>query len=115
MAIPTYANGVAWLHLTDQADRTGIHQQQWKGCGLFGVIDPVVKFDDLLGINAGYVLCQPDAGDYSWLKSMELPTRQVLEEGVSMANTCGKIREAAKPGEIIIFVRPLSWWEQWRQ
>lgn len=114
MAIPTDENGIAWLQLTDMDGRADIHQE-WKGCGLFGVINPVVRFDDPLGINVGYALCQPDAGDYSWLKTTELATGRVLHDGIAMANNCGKPRAAAKPGEVIIFVRPLSWWEKWKQ
>jgi hypothetical protein len=79
------------------------------------VANPVVKYADSLQINAGYVLCQPHIGDYSWLKTMDLTTSRVLQEGITMANTCGKPTAAAKPGEVIIFVRPLNWWERLKE
>jgi hypothetical protein len=40
------------------------------------------------------------------------PIKRILESGVSTANTCGKFRAEAKPGELILFVRPLTWLEK---
>jgi hypothetical protein len=30
-------------------------------------------------------------------------------------NDCGKATASPKPGELIIFVRPLTWWEKLKQ
>jgi hypothetical protein len=40
--------------------------------------------------------------------------KKILESGVTAGNTCGKFRAEAKPGELIFFVRPLTWLERWR-
>jgi hypothetical protein len=41
--------------------------------------------------------------------------KKILESGVSTANRCGKFEAEAKPGELIFFVRPLTWWERLSQ
>ena len=38
--------------------------------------------------------------------------KEILESGLVTANTCGKIRAEATPGELIMFVRPLTWLEK---
>ena len=113
-AIPTDENGVALLRLTDGADEPDTHEES-KACGPNCVINPVFKYDDLLRINVGYVLCQPDVGSYSWLRITDMPTSRVLQDGIVMKNTCGSTRATAEPGEVVIFVRPLSWWEMLKE
>jgi hypothetical protein len=39
------------------------------------------------------------------------PVLNVLSEGTSMENNCGKVRVKATPGELIYFVRPSAFWE----
>jgi hypothetical protein len=94
MGIPTDENGVAKLRLTDKDSEVDV-RRDWKVCGNFGVIDPVVKYNDSIRINVSYVLCQPHTPDYSWL-------------------SCGKATASPKSGELVIFARPLSFWEKMR-
>lgn len=42
------------------------------------------------------------------------PIRKILESGASSSNTCGKFRAKPKPGELIFFMRPMSFWEKMR-
>jgi hypothetical protein len=112
IVISTDKDGVALLCFSDDATDT---YQSSKGCGHPGASSATVKYDDSLRINVPFVLCQPHGGDYSWLKIMDLPTSRVLHEGVTMPNTCGKSSATAKPGEVIIFVRPLSFWEKLKE
>ena len=114
IVIPTDGKGVASLQLTLNTAEINIPNPS-NNRGSVVVPNPVVKYDDSLRINAGYVLCQPHVGDYSWLKTMDLTTSRVLQEGITMANTCGTSRATAKPGEVIIFVRPLNWWEKLKE
>jgi hypothetical protein len=114
MAIPTDKDGVAWLRFTDKEGEIDLHNR-WKDCGDFGVINPVVKYDGSLRVNAGYVLCQLRKPDDSWLSMTDFSTKKVLEEGIVTANTCGKATASPKPGELVIFVRPLTWWEKLKQ
>jgi hypothetical protein len=38
--------------------------------------------------------------------------RKIVESGVAVADTCGKQKAVAKPGELILFARPMSFWEK---
>jgi len=114
MAIPTDESGIARLRLTDKDDEADIHNRS-KDCGEFGVVNPVVKYDGSIRINAGYVLCQSRAPDQSWLAVTDFSTERILERGVVTANTCGKATASPKPGAVIIFVRPLTLWEKLKQ
>jgi hypothetical protein len=41
--------------------------------------------------------------------------KKALEQGIVTANTCGKTTVLPKPGEVIIFARPLSSWERLKE
>jgi len=43
------------------------------------------------------------------------PIKEILESGISASNTCGKFRAKPKPGELIFFVKPRSFWGKMRQ
>jgi hypothetical protein len=38
-----------------------------------------------------------------------------IEHGIAAQNACGKATAQPKPGEFILFVRPLHWWERMRE
>jgi hypothetical protein len=43
------------------------------------------------------------------------PIKRILELGVTASNRCGKFRAKARPGELILFVRPRSFMERLRE
>jgi len=110
----TDANGIIRLRLTDEDAKIDAQSQQLV-CGLQGTINPIVKYGDTISIRAGYVSCQPHTPDYSWLTMTDLTTKQVVQQGIVTPNTCGKATASPKPGEVILFVRPLTWWEKMKQ
>lgn len=112
MVMPTDKDGVASLVLTDKEGEVNV--PLGDGDGAHVVANPVVKYDDDLGINAPFVLCQPGTPDYSWLAIRHVSTKQVIGQGIVTPNACGKATAAQKPGDVIIFVRPLSWWEKFK-
>lgn len=114
MAIPTDRDGVASVRLTDK-DAEVNTRNTWSGCGDFGVVNPVVKYSDAIRVNAGYALCVPHGTNDSWLALQKFSTKEVLQSGVVTQNVCGKTRASSEPGEIILFVRPLTFWEKWKQ
>jgi hypothetical protein len=114
LAIPSDKDGVAHLRLTSKDEEVDT-QNHWKGCGAFGVINPVVKYEDFVEVNVGYVLCEPHGTDFSWLELKKIPTKQLMQTGVVTANACGKLAASPVPGELIIFVRPLNFWEKFKQ
>ena len=114
MAIPTDKDGVAGLHLTESDGEIDVHNR-WKACGDFGVINPVVKYSDSFRVNAGYVLCQRRRPDQSWLSIEAFSTQEVLRSGVVTDNACGRANALPEPGELIMFVRPLTLSEKLKQ
>lgn len=114
LAIPTDNDGIARLRLTD-SDAGIDTQKRWEKCGAFGVVNPVVRFESSVTINAGYVLCQQQGTDYSWLALKNFPTKEILTEGVVTPNACGKHTARREPGEVIVFVRPMTFWEKLKQ
>ena len=71
-----------------------------------------------------YVACQeygkfvpgePVTRDLTTRLMPSYPIKKILDSGVSAANTCGKFRAEARPGELIFYVRPRSFSERMRQ
>jgi hypothetical protein len=110
----TDKDGYVTLHLTDDSANPNNLTQNLV-CGLSGVINPVVKRADTIYVRPGYVLCQLRSPGYSWLAMTSFSTEEVLQHGVATANTCGKATAPSTPGQVIIFVRPLTWWEKLKQ
>ena len=55
------------------------------------------------------ILCQ------SGPNSNAFNVNNILTKGAIMPNTCGKAVASPKPGELVIFVRPLNLWERMKQ
>jgi len=113
MGIPTDKYGFAALRLTDNADATQI--QDGGMCGAMGVIDPVAKYGDTIRVHVGYVSCASRKTDFSWLAITGFPTKDLIERGIVTPNNCGKASASQRPGELTIFVRPLTFWEKLKQ
>jgi hypothetical protein len=113
IAIPTDDKGVARLGLTTDPGEVNIPGS--KNAEPIVVEHPIVKYDEPLRINVPYALCRSDGSNYSWLRQEELSTRTVLDHGYASPNTCGKAAVSPEPGQVILFVRPLTWWEKLRQ
>lgn len=114
IAIPTDSNGVARLRLTLNTVDANVQKSPGNG-GSIVVDHPIVNYDESLRINAPFALCTHGGSHYSWLQSQPFSTKQVLQQGYVSPNTCGKATASSKPGQVILFVRPLSWWEKVKQ
>lgn len=113
IAIPTDEKGVARLQLTMNPSEVNIPNS--KNNGSIVVDHPVMKYDESFRINAPSVLCGPEGGRYSWLALKKFSTKQVLDHGYVSANSCGKAAASPQPGQVILFVRPLTFWEKMKQ
>ena len=103
----TDKDGIALLRLTDDNDNFE------KECGSHSAIKAVVKYGDslLLGVDH-YVICQPHTPNYSWGTIQNISTKQLVRQGFVTPNTCGKPAVSPKPGQLVIFIRPFSFWER---
>jgi hypothetical protein len=106
------------LQTNPSKQNTKEFNNKYKYCGN-EVDHPVVRFTDsfstgpLIRIVGGrnyfrYVPCWTDS-------TAHLSTEDVLQHGVATANSCGKGTVAPQPGQLILFVRPPTNREAWRQ
>jgi hypothetical protein len=58
-----------------------------------------------------YAACLTPATKGHVATSPLYPVADILSQGISMENNCGKRRINAGPGELIFFVRPWTFWE----
>jgi hypothetical protein len=112
IAIPTDDNGVARLQLTLNPNEQNIPIS--TGHGTIVEKHPVVKYYESFRINAPYVLCGAE-GNRSWLDLKSFSTKEVLEHGYASGNTCGKVAAPPQPGQVVLFVRPLTFLEKMKQ
>lgn len=111
MAAPTHRDGVAVVHLT--RDPNTVSAPTRGVCNGLGAVDPLLEYGDTIRITSNYYMpCQPHPPDSPWLS---FSVEKVLRSGDVSANYCGKIEASPKPGELILFVRPLHWWEAFRR
>ena len=113
IAIPTDDNGVARLQLTLNPNEVNVPNS--TGHGTIVANHPVVKYDESFRINAPYVLCGSGEGNHSWLELKNFSTKEVLDHGYASVNTCGKVTASPQPGQVVLFVRPLTFWEKMKQ
>jgi hypothetical protein len=113
IAIPTDGKGIARLQLTLNIGEVNIPNSQ--NSGSIVVDHPIVKYDESFRINTPYVSCGSEGSNYSWLRSENFSTKEILHHGYALPNTCGKVTASPQPGQVILFVRPLRWWEKLKQ
>jgi hypothetical protein len=82
---------------------------------MFGVRDPVVMYADIIKGSVGYASCKPHAEKYSWLAITNFPTKHLSDDGEVTPNSCGKAAATPTPGELTMYVRPLTFWEKLKQ
>lgn len=113
IAIPTDDKGVARLQLTLNPNEENIPIS--TGHGTIVEKHPVVKYDESFRINVPYVLCGVGEGNHSPLELKSFSTKEVLDHGYASGNTCGKATATPQPGQVVLFVRPLTFWEKMKQ
>lgn len=112
IAIPTDDNGIARIQFTLNPSEVNIPIS--TGHGTIVERHPVVKYDESFRINAPYVLCGAK-GNRSWLDLKNFSTKEVFDHGYTSANTCGKVAASPQPGQVVLFVRPLTFMEKMKQ
>jgi hypothetical protein len=125
LVAPTDRDGVVVLHFENNqatAEAASPHD-----CNETAVLGPkaVPKGMDAITVSGDlYVACQEhgkiipgEPATPNLLKEVmpSYPIKKILESGVSTANTCGKFRTVAKPGELIFFARPRTFSERMRE
>lgn len=109
----TDKNGIAVLHLADSELTAEVACPGWPLRASAGEIQAIVV------VSGSSVTCQEYGGKPSpgELANRHIPSysvKDILASGVVAANTCGKIKAQPQSGELILFVRPLTFLEKWK-
>jgi hypothetical protein len=118
---PTNNEGIAVIHIRDiEATADDVSSSACRANSV-GPRSIPKDSDTIAVVGSEYVACQeyakpapgepPDPDLFGKLMP-SYSIKRILELGVSSANTCGKIRAQARPGELVLFVRPMSRWER---
>jgi hypothetical protein len=119
---PTDRSGVLVLHLKDgeiSADSVAP-----RACNDMAFTGPVVipKGTELLAFLPNWqISCEwhtanvPGAPVVFDRLAPSYSIQMILDSGVTTNNTCGKVRMKANPGELVLFVRPPTFWEAMRR
>ncbi len=113
IVVPTDGKGVVRLQLTLNASEVNIPTAPNNGSII--VDHPIATYDESLRINTPYVSCESDGSNHSWLRSGSFSMKDMLQRGYVSSNTCGKATALPQPGRMVLFVRPLTWWENLKQ
>lgn len=122
---PTNNQGIVVLHLGDDQVTADVVSPRACGGSAMAGPRPLARAEDGISVTGDYyVVCQ----EYGKFAAGEPPTPNSLKEmvpsysikkilalGVRASNTCGKFREEAHPGELILFVRPRKFSERMGQ
>jgi hypothetical protein len=90
--------------------------QDWKQLSTDsnGIIAVEMDMNDLLRVIPGnsYDCRKEKSGSPIPLSfGPDYSVKKIMTDGITEANNCGKVPVIAKPGELIIFERPLTFWE----
>ena len=113
IAIAVDEKGIARLQLTRNPNEVNVPNS--TGHGTIVVNRPAVRYEESFRINVPYMLCGSGAGNRSPLGVNNFITKEVLDHGYASGNTCGKVTAPPQPGQVILFVRPLSFLERMKQ
>lgn len=103
----------------------------FKNCGSFEIANPVARYADSILVqtlpgdvswktahqSVAYVPCWIDQkhDNAYWTLIQKFSTKDVLQKGIVTANNCSKATVSANPGQLVLFVRPPTNREYWRQ
>jgi hypothetical protein len=125
LVAPTNRDGVVVLHFeNNQATAESASPHDCNGTAVLGPRAVPNGMDAITISGDHYIACQEhgkiipgEPATPNLLKAVmpSYPIKKILDSGVSAANTCGKFRTEARPGELIFYVRPHSFSERIRQ
>ncbi len=102
-----------WLNIYKVVDGK---TQDWKELSTDsnGVIAVEIDLNDLLQVIPGNSYdCRKEKSGSPFPLSFGpfYSVKKIMTDGITETNNCGKVSVVAKPGELIIFERPLTFWE----
>lgn len=125
LIVPTDRAGVVTLHI--DGNMASVETGSSTACNGTAVGGPRPFAEGQLNISIEpdyYVSCQeygrPTHGEpltRDTLPNMipSYPIHTIRDSGIFAGNSCSGLRAKAKPGELVLFVRPMHWWEKAKQ
>lgn len=123
MVVPTDREGVATLYVGGFGSPPA-RTPGGRGCSALETSHPIVPKSGTIEVRgARYLFCQeytnivartPATATQATEPLPSYSVARILTSGITAGNTCGKFRAQAKAGELIVFARPLSLLEKWR-
>ncbi len=85
-----------------------------KTSACFGqaTVDSVLRYGNSVDITPNRdkaTDCRPPTNKWG-IRVYSYPVKLIVRRGIVGANTCGKAAASPKPGEVILFVKPVHWW-----
>lgn len=112
LIVPTGHDGVLVLHIKDgKIAADSVAPGTCNGMALTGPRSIPKGAESLAFLPNWQILCE-DRGD-RLVPSYSI--QMILNSGVTTTNTCGKVRMKANPGELVLFVKPPTFWEAMRR
>lgn len=122
LLLPTDNEGVVAFHLENgEVTSDAMSPRACNGAAFRGPKVLPTAADSIFVTGGQHVVCQ----EYGRVAEGDRPTpnlvqklmpsysiKKILESGITASNTCGKIKAEPKPGELIIFERPTTFWER---
>src|SRR5580692_1594700 len=90
-----------WRWLTPRTDEDGLIHLRLEPTDKYLTVTPADAVD-----------CRLQKGELPPVYFPLSSLGEIIQSGIALENHCGKTRVAPRPGELVLFVRPLHWWEK---
>ena len=115
LVVETDKNGIALLQIGNDELVAQTACQGWPSRALAKGIQAIVVFSGSSVTCQEYGKVAPGETVTLDVQKRIFPSysiKEIMQSGVAAANTCGKTRAQPQPGELILFVRPFTFWEK---
>lgn len=75
---------------------------------------PTLPYTDTLHIQLGFQPCWEKTAKTPQFERFSFSTKNILDGGLAEPNNCGSQKVAVHPGELVLYVKPLSFWQRMR-
>lgn len=103
--------GVARIRLTYD-DASVSPGRKEAACFRGATVGAVLRYGNSVNIGPNRdkaVDCRPPTNKWG-TRDYSYPLKLIVRRGIVLANTCGKAAATPVPGEVILFVKPVHWW-----
>lgn len=107
----TDQKGVVRIHLSSD-DASVSPGRKTEACFRGATVDTVLRYGssvDIIPNRDKAADCRPPTNKYG-TRDYSYALKLIVQQGIVLANACGKTAATPTPGEVILFARPVHWW-----